>query len=336
MLMRCLGLNHTTAPVQVREQFSVPAHHLAKVNKRILGLSGIEQCVVISTCNRTELYYWTSAPTLAMKELLSFFAGTDAQQFENHFYHHESAHSVTHLARVVSGLDSMVLGETEIFGQVKDAYQAALDAGTTKGEANKLFQLIFRIGKLVRTSTRINMGATSVGSVAVELAEEIFGNLQGAQVLILGAGEMCRITAQAFKLRGAETIFVANRSFERATELAGLIGGSAIRFDDWTQHLDKTDIIIAATAAPHYIITPDLLQDCATTRQSNNRPLFLIDIAVPRDIDPIVATLPFIRLSDIDNLKHIADQSHLSREREINACNVIIEAQIQEYLPQYR
>lgn len=252
MRMVCLGLNHRTAPVEIRERFAVPSHRLQEEGRRIRSLPDVDQCVVLSTCNRMEIYYWSDRPESAQEHILSHFlgAGRGNVDMASHFYSHLGADALEHLCRVLSGLDSMVLGETEIFGQVKTAYQMALDAGVTAACANKTFQKAFTIGKRVRTDSQIHAGATSVGSVAVELAEQIFGDLSGTRVLILGAGEMSRVTGRALHARGAEGIYVANRSFDRAVELAGMIGGQAIRYDVWGDYLRDIDVVVAATAAP--------------------------------------------------------------------------------------
>lgn len=216
----------------------------------------------------------------------------------------------------------MMLGETEIFGQGKDAYRAAFEAGLTGMHANKTFQHAFAIAKKVRTETNINVGATSVGSAAVDLAEQIFGILKGAKVLILGAGEMSRLTAQALKSRGAESVFVANRSYERAVDLAASIGGEAIGYDQWFEYLTNIDIVIASTAAPHYILDREMLLPLREARKY--RSLFLIDISVPRNISPDTNHIEEVYLYDIDTLQQLADEARRSREMEILRCEQII------------
>jgi glutamyl-tRNA reductase len=228
MELICLGLNHKTAPVEVRERFAVGAPKLGAAARELVATTGVAEGVVISTCNRTEFY-------LAAADARAAFAKLEAHLEEKtrehgsampHFYRMEKSDAARHLCRVVSGLDSMMLGETEIFGQVKQAYQSALDAGATAAVLNKVFQRAFGVGKKVRTETTIQTGSTSVGNVAVDLAEKIFGHLKDSQVMILGAGEMSRITAQSLVSRGARSIFVSNRSFDRAVELATEMGGT--------------------------------------------------------------------------------------------------------------
>lgn len=333
MRMVCLGLNHRTAPVEIRERFAVPSHRLQEEGRRIRSLPDVDQCVVLSTCNRMEIYYWSDRPESAQEHILSHFlgAGRGNVDMASLFYSHLGADALEHLCRVLSGLDSMVLGETEIFGQVKTAYQMALDAGVTAACANKTFQKAFTIGKRVRTDSQIHAGATSVGSVAVELAEQIFGDLSGTRVLILGAGEMSRVTGRALHVRGAEGIYVANRSFDRAVELAGMIGGQAIRYDVWGDYLRDIDVVVAATAAPHCIITRETLLPLRAPRKY--RSLFLIDISVPRNISPDVADIDEVYLYDIDTLTQLADEAKRSREQEVSRCEAIIQDNISKYFP---
>jgi len=219
-----------------------------------------------------------------------------------------------------------VLGETEIFGQVKQSYNAALEAGTTGAVLNRLFQRAFGVGKKVRTQTSIQEGSTSIGNVAVDLAEKIFGHLKDSEVMILGAGEMSRLTAQSLVSRGARSIFVTNRSFERAEELAKEMGGSAVRFDDWQRVLERVDVVISSTGAPHTIIQRADVEKARRARKY--RPLFFIDIAVPRDIDPAVAEIDEVYLYDIDTLEQLAEEARIRRRLQIEECERIIDAEL--------
>jgi glutamyl-tRNA reductase len=324
----CLGLNHKTAPVEVRERFAVGTPKLGEAARELLTLEPVSEGLVISTCNRTEFYLAAADAAAALDHLARHLAamsgpGHDATP---HFYRLEKSAAAYHLCRVVSGLDSMMLGETEIFGQVKQAYQAALEAGTTAGILNRVFQRAFGIGKKVRTETSIQEGSTSVGNVAVDLAEKIFGHLQNSEVMILGAGEMSRVTAQSLVSRGARSIFVANRSFDRACQLAEEMGGSAVRFDAWQEILERVDVVISSTGSPHAIVRRADVEKARRARKY--RPLFLIDIAVPRDIEPAVGEIEEVYLYDIDTLEQLAEEARSRRQQQIDECERIITAEL--------
>jgi glutamyl-tRNA reductase len=223
----------------------------------------------------------------------------------------------------------MVVGETEIFGQVKRAYELATGAKTTGKLLNRLFQKSFQVGKQVRSSIAITRGHVSVGSVAVDLAEQIFGDLDGCKIMILGAGETSEKTAKAFRSRGAEQIFVSNRSFERARALATITGGRAIHLEDWEKEFRDLDILVTATAAPHTIITCDKLAPYLRARR--HRPLFIIDLAIPRDIDPAVHKLDGVYLYDLDSLQNIAERTLAIRKQEAEKCHQLIEHHVQDF-----
>jgi glutamyl-tRNA reductase len=330
MELVCLGLNHRTAPVEVRERFAVAATRLGEVAKGIAAIEGVDEGVVISTCNRTEFYFVTGEAAGALDRVERDLALRHHlnEEVRGHFYRMENGEAAEHLCRVVSGLDSMVLGETEIFGQVKQAYKAALEAGATGAVLNRLFQKSFSIGKKVRTETSIQEGATSIGSVAVDLAEKIFGHLQNSEVMILGAGEMSRITAQSLVSRGARGIFVTNRSYDRAIELAKQTDGSAVRFDDWQKVLERVDVVISSTGAPHPIIHREEVEKVRRSRKF--RPLFFIDIAVPRDIDPAVGEIEEVYLYDIDALEQLAEEGRTRRQLQIEECERIIDSELRK------
>jgi glutamyl-tRNA reductase len=287
----------------------------------VASIEGVSEGVVISTCNRVEMY--VCAQNGAEQRVLEWAGGSS-----EHFYIWRHLDAARHLCRVVSGLDSMVLGETEIFGQVKQAYQAALQAGSTGGMLNRLFQKAFGVGKKVRTETSIQEGATSVGNVAVELAEKIFGHLRDSEVMVLGAGEMSRLTAQALMSRGARSIFVANRTFDRAEQLAAEMGGTAVRFDDWQSVLEQVDVVISSTGAPHALIHKADIEH--VRRKRRYRPLFLIDIAVPRDINPDVTEFEEVYLYDIDKIEQIASEAKERRKKQIEECERIIEIELEK------
>lgn len=326
----CLGLNHHTAPVDVRERFAVAAERQAEVSKQITELSGVEESVVLSTCNRMEVYACAEDSVSAQKEvkrLLSGGTGVGADD-EQHFYFHVAQEAALHLCRVVSGVNSMVLGETEIFGQVKQAYNAALQASATGSVLNKLFQKSFSVGKKVRTETTIQGGQTSVGSVAVDLAEKIFGNLKSSEVMVIGAGEMSYITAQRMMERGAKKIYVVNRSYDNALALAEKFDGEAVAFSDWEPVLAKVDVVVSSTGATDPVVLPEHVERVRGKRKY--RPLFMIDIAMPRDIDPAVGEIEEVYVYDLDTLQTQADENRSVREEQVRLCEGIIEEEVEK------
>jgi len=329
MELVCLGLNHKTAPVEVRERFAVGNTKLGEASQDLLKMAGASEGVVVSTCNRTEFYLAAESAPVAMQRLEQSLA-EKVHGHEEPFYRHEKAEAARHLCKVVSGLDSMLLGETEIFGQVKQAYRAAHAAGTTGPILNKLFQKVFSVGKKVRTQTSIQEGSTSIGNVAVELAEKIFGHLKDSEVMVLGAGEISRLTAQALVSRGAKSVIVANRTHDRAVELAAEMNGRAVRFDDWLGVLKDVDVVISSTGAPHTIIHRAEVESVRRARKY--RPLFLIDIAVPRDIDHSVGEIEEVYLYDIDALDQMAGDAKSRRLQQIIECEKIIEAELWKLL----
>jgi len=322
----CFGLSHATAPVELRERVAVPAKEQPEAVQALTALEGVDEAVVVSTCNRMEIYGTAAGPEAVARVerwLREKFQITDTAPF----FHHLRDDAARHLFSVVSGLESMVLGETEIFGQVKDAYAAAKEAGGTARALNKLFQHSFRVGKLVRNSTDIQRGSTSVGSVAVELAEKIFGDLKASRVMLLGAGDMSRRCAQSLQSRGAGAIVVSNRNYDRAVEMAAEMSGRALHFEQWPAEVPAVDIIISSTAAPHPVIHPE--QIGPAMRRRRGRPLFIIDIAVPRDVEPSVNDIEGVYLYDIDALETIAGETRARREQEIVKCRGIIEDEVQ-------
>ncbi|MDD5201366.1 MAG: glutamyl-tRNA reductase, partial [Terrimicrobiaceae bacterium] len=292
------------------------------------SIDGVTEAVVISTCNRVEFYAASICPGRALDGIRGYLEGRAG--IEAPLYHHDTPRSVRHLFRVASGLDSMVLGETEILGQVKQAYAAAADVGTTSRTLNRLFQNAFRVAKSVRSETQITRGATSVGAVAVELAGKIFGDLNHRRVMVLGAGETSERTARSLVSRGVRTVIVSNRTFDRAAQLAGEIGGMAIHFDHWQNEFPDVDILISSTAAPHPIVTRERLEPMM--RQRAGRPLFIIDLAVPRDVEPAVNRIDGVFLYDIDSLQDIARRSVAVRQREIEHCERIIDSHVTEFI----
>lgn len=331
MPVLCLGLNHRTAPVELRERVAFGTHEVEEALGELRRDGRVSEAVVLSTCNRVEIYGVDREgdPEKALESLKRFMQDRfelEAQALTA-FYARLGDDAKRHLLRVVSGLDSMMLGETEIFGQVKKAYGTALESGATSKVLNKLFQQAFQVGKAVRTSTRITHGATSVGAAAVDLAGKIFGDLVRCRVMILGAGEMSRRTAMSLKSRGAGSIIVSNRSFDRAVELAREMDGKAIHFDDWESRIGEVDIMVTSTAAPHHVI--HVAQAKEAMRRRRGQPLFIIDIAVPRDVDPEVGELDGVYLYDIDALEAIASEGKRRRQNQIAECEQIIEREVE-------
>src|ERR1700738_591945 len=299
----CFGVSHQTANVEVRERFAVPASALADSLSRLSQVPSVQESVLLSTCNRTEFYIVTQDSQLAVEPLFQDFYGPVAVSESQHLFRLPDVPSIRHLFRVASGLESMVLGETEIFGQVKRAYEAAARSGTTGRILNRLFQKAFHVGKHIRSATAITRGSISVGSVAVDLARQIFGELGGHKIMILGAGETSERTAWSFQSHGVRQLFVSNRSFERATELAEAIGGRAIRFDQWEEEFRDLDILVVAPPAPQAII-PGAKPE-PVLRMRRDRPLFIIDLAMPRDVDPAVHELDGVFVFFIYSLQAI-------------------------------
>jgi glutamyl-tRNA reductase len=320
-----IGLNHRSAPVEVRERLAFPRTALGEATCQLLGAAPLYEAAILSTCNRVEVYGLAGDVTGASHAIRQFLHEHHklTGPIDAHLYEHHDAACIRHLLNVTSGLDSMVVGETEILGQVKEAYEAAQKAGATGMALNRLFQKSFAAAKHIRSTTAITRGSTSVGNVAVDLAEKIFDDLSQSIVLVVGTGEMSEVTAKALRSRGAGNILVCSRTHERAEALASQLGGRAISYDDWPQEFGAVDIVISATAAPHPIITPEKLVPLLKPRR--HRPLFLIDIAVPRDVARACGDIENVYLYDIDDLQLIARDNLAAREREIARCAQLVE-----------
>jgi glutamyl-tRNA reductase len=317
------GLSYKTTPVEVREKFAVHATRLQCCGCRLKLLGNLSEVVLISTCNRVEIYGVSPWIHGRVHRLFQELTSTDFD-FTPHLYIKEGAEAAQHLFAVASGLDSMVLGETQITGQVKNAYQAAKDAGLTGKLMNRLFQTAMQVAKEIRTNTAIGRGATSVGSVAVELTEKVFDrDLSEKTVMILGAGKMGEDCVKHLTKRGAKTVLVSNRSFERAEKLAQEFGGSAVRLQDASAAMVQADILVSSTGSPDIVLRREDVAAILPARK--NRPLVLVDIAVPRDIDPAVAELPNVFLYDIDDLEAVVRENTKNREQELSFCHAIID-----------
>ncbi len=316
------GLSYKTAPVAVRERLALPASRLRCHGCRLRLAGGLSELVLVSTCNRVEVYAvsqrWLDTPRRLFEEL----SGTDFD-FSPYVYLKRGTEAVEHLFSVASGLDSMVIGETEITGQVKQAYQAAQEARLTGRITNRLFQTALQTAKEIRTQTAIGRGSTSVGSVAVDLAERIFDqDLEQRTVMIVGAGKMGEACVRHLAKKGARSIIVANRSFAKAANLAAEFGGRAIEFTKLDEGLTEADIVVSSTGCPETIMHRPQITRVMSARR--NRPLFLIDIAVPRDIDADVQQLPNVYLYNVDHLEEIVRDNVRLREQELTHCGEII------------
>ena len=328
-----IGLSHRSSPVTVREQFAFTE---ARIPATLLMLrqEGIaDEAVILSTCNRVEIYAATSLePAAACADLKKFLVTCHDYRdpLSDEIYTLGEPQSVEHLFRVACGLDSMVLGETEILGQLKKAYGLALQHRHTGRRLNQAFQRAFNVAKHIRTETSIQRGSISVASVAVELAEKIFASLNDRRVMVIGEGDASEKTARALLSRGAAGILVANRSLDRARALANELGGRAVPFDDWSAEFETIDVAISSTSAPHPILDRPRLEPLMKLRK--NRPLLLIDIAVPRDIHPEVNLMRDVYLYNIDDLQAIADDSLNQRKEEIARCEAIIRDKVRALL----
>jgi glutamyl-tRNA reductase len=325
MNLFCVGISHHTASVETRERYAA-----ACSKEALRAATGCREALTLATCNRVEVYVSAEQP-IATEEVLQVLQRCGAEEVENAeaFYRHDREGCVEHLFRVVSGLDSMVIGETEILGQVKKAYEAARASGSAGAVLHRLFQRAFRVAKQVRSGTEITRGAVSVGSVAVDLAVKIFGDLRGCKVLVVGAGETSERTARALNSRGVSDIRVTNRSLERAENLAAQVHGRAIGFEQWTTQCLEVDILISSTSAEEPLLTPAILDPMMRGRA--DRPLFIIDIAVPRDVAPEVNEMEGVYLYDIDSLQSIAEQSLAMRRQQISAAEKIITEHVADF-----
>jgi glutamyl-tRNA reductase len=319
-----VGVNHRTAPLEVRERLSVSDAKLPEVVRALAALPGIEGASIVSTCNRVETI--VSAASEDAVELIvnwmSAMAGASRSELEKHLYLLRHADVVKHLFRVASGLDSMIVGEPQIAGQVRSSFQVSHEAGALDSLLQQVFDHTMRVAKKVRTETGIGEYAVSVPYAAVELARKIFGNLTGLRVLLLGAGEMGELTAEHLAAQHVRQIFVANKTFDRAEELARRFHGEAVRFDAFEEHVADSDIVIASTSAPHYLIERKHIERALESRKSRN--LFLIDLSVPRNIDPEVARVDGSYLYNIDDLQTVVDSNlELRRQRAGDAEEII-------------
>jgi glutamyl-tRNA reductase len=325
-----VGLSHRTAPVEVRERLAVAPQDLEREIREIAAQARFEEALLISTCNRVELYATSANPIQATREAKQTLAKRlgDAASDEV-LYQERGIDVVRHLFRVASSLDSLVVGEPQILGQVKEAFDAANEAGTVGTLLGRCFTQAFATAKRVRNETGIAEGTVSVSSIACELAKKIFGNLEGRRALLLGAGEMGESAARSLRQTGTH-LHVINRSEERAQALAESCDGRAVPYEHLTTELAEADVVIASTASPKFILTPQLMKSVVRTRR--HRPLFIIDIAVPRDVDPRVGNMDNVFVYDVDDLQQVAEENLAVRAREAALAEHIVEDEVESFL----
>ena len=336
MELIALGLNHRTAPVEIREKFCLTPEKIKKGLERLYDYDNLHEAVVLSTCNRSEIYAVVSRG--CSNTVASFWADLNSTEcsrefFQKYTYRYEDEDCVEHLLRVTASLDSLVIGEGQILSQVKHAYAIAQSANATGTLLNLLFNRAIATGKRVRTETRIAYNAVSVSYAAVELAKSKLGNLADCQVLLFGAGKMAELTATNLVSQGLKSLYVANRHIERAMELAERYGGQAVEWPEVYGILGDMDIVITSTGAPHYVIHKREIAHAIATR--NGRPLVLIDIAVPRDVEPVVGELVGVNLYNIDDLKAVVDDNLQERHREALAAEGIIREEVDALMERF-
>jgi glutamyl-tRNA reductase len=323
-----LGVSHKTAPLDLRERLSLTEGRAVGALRELTEAGGIHEAAAISTCNRTELYLVVSDPVEAESTALGVLtrqAEIRPTELLGHLYSLRSGEAVRHLFRVTAGLDSMILGEAEIQGQVKRAYELALVEGGTGPILNRLFRGALAAGGRAREETGISEKNVSIPSVAVDLARRTLGDLAERRVLVVGAGETAELVARALASRGGATVFVANRHYDRAIGLAARFGGNAVRFEELPEQLEAADIVVSATNSPHHIVERDELEHVMGLREG--RPLLLVDIAVPRDIEPACREVAGVSLHDIDDVQQIVERNASGREAEARRAERILDAE---------
>lgn len=329
MKFQLIGVNHKSAPVEVRERLDIPGSRISEALKRLVGHPGVDEGLILCTCNRVEVLAQTKNGLTDLRGFLREYFSLDPTAYEPLLYEYSEREAVRHLFRVASSLDSMVLGEPQILGQVKEAYATARAVGAVHSHLDLLLTRAFAVAKRVRTETAIGSSSVSVASVAVELAKKIFGSLEGRQVCLVGAGKMSELAARHLLAHGAESIFVASRTHDRAVELANKFNGKAIYFEELYDHCDRADIVITATGSPHAIFRREHGELFLSRRK--NRPMFFIDIAVPRDVDPEMNKLDGIFVYDIDDLQQATSVHIADRRREATRAEEIIESEVERF-----
>jgi glutamyl-tRNA reductase len=331
MYLTILGINHRTAPVEVRGQVAFPPDRLPNALRGITGLDHVREAAILSTCNRTELYCASQSDTReSVTDWLCEFHGLGKDTLQPHLYSFEGAAAVRHMLRVAAGLDSMILGEPQILGQMKDSFQEASRAGSLDTLVSRLFQHTFSVAKQIRTDTAIGASPVSVAFAAVSLARQIFGNLDEQTTLLIGAGETIELAARHLAEHGIGKMIIANRTLERAQQLAVQFNGYGIALDQIPAHLAEADIIISSTGSPSCILDSDMVRQALRSRK--HRPVFMVDIAVPGDIDPGVADLDDVYHYTVDDLQQVIDENMKSRREAAAQAEDIIEVQTGHFM----
>ena len=329
MTLALIGVNHKTAPIELRERIAISHDDLADTTRALAAEPGVAECMILSTCNRVEMLAVLESPETDVTRFLHRQFGLDPAMLAPHIYQHHDQDAVRHLFRVAASLDSMVVGEPQILGQVKEAYGVARAAGTVGGQLEHLLQSAFAAAKRVRTETEIGANSVSIASVAVDLARKIFGSLQGRTVFLVGAGKMSELAARHLVQQGAGAILVTNRTQERARQLAEPFKGRVIPFEKIYDAASEADIVISSTGAPHPIFRREHCQTFMHRRR--NRPMFFIDIAVPRDVDPAVNQIEGIFVYDIDDLQQVAASHIAERGRQAGDAESLIAAEVERF-----
>jgi len=329
MSLLVVGLNHRTAPVDVRERIVFDAERLPQALAALGVLNGIHEGLIVSTCNRTELYCVADAQSASLADWLASWSGGNPA-LKDCLYRLEDADAVRHVFSVASGLDSLILGEPQILGQLKDAYRAAQQAGTAGSQLNRLFQTTFSVAKRVRTETAIGASAVSVASAGIQLARRIFTGFERHTALLVGAGDMIELAARHLHAQKLGRMIIANRSLDRAQRLAGAFQASAISLDALESHLAQADIVVSSTASPGHVIGLEATRKAIVLRR--HRPVFMLDLAVPRDIDPRVGQLEDVYLFTIDDLRDVVDENVKARKEEAEAARRMIADEVERFM----
>jgi glutamyl-tRNA reductase len=329
MNIQLIGVNHKTAPVEVRERLALPESRLPDACRKLVEHPGIEEGMILSTCNRVELLAKTKNGSADLRGFIRNYFQVDPADFDQHFYEYRSQDAVRHVFRVTSSLDSMVVGEPQILGQVKEAYALARAVGAIQSQLDSLLTRAFAVAKRVRSETAVGSSSVSIASVAVELAKKIFGSLHGKHVLLVGAGKMSELAARHLLAHGAGTIFVSNRTYDRAVTLAAKFKGEVVPFDKLYDTCDRADIVITSTGAPHAIFRREHAERFLARRR--NRPMFFIDIAVPRDVDAQVNKVDGIFVYDIDDLQQAVAAHVADRKKEAERAEAIINIEVERF-----